>query len=83
MESFLSTRRVAQILGVSSATLRSWRSRNKGPRGFVRYSQTHGVYPASEVQRWLDDRKAATATATAPARSEAAAFRPAQPRAEK
>lgn len=48
---------VARKLGVKTATLAKWRRTDRGPRGWVRYSETSVAYPAAEVERWLEERK--------------------------
>lgn len=53
-EQLLTITDVAEYLRVSVGTVRGWRARGQGPRGYrvgkhVRYSPT-------EVRRWLDGR---------------------------
>ena len=49
---YLSTKQVADILGVSPVTIRRWRSEKKGPK----YAKigSHCRYDQSELKKWLD-----------------------------
>ena len=65
----LNTAETADYLGISVATVRAWRLRgrddpNAGPT-FVRLSPTMIVYDISELDRWLDSKRAATLTVPA------------------
>jgi transposase-like protein len=52
---------LAKKLGLKASTLNRWRRSTppKGPQGWIKYSETVVVYPAEEVQKWLDSRSAA------------------------
>lgn len=58
-DALLTLREVAAWLGVSEATLHSWRYRGEGPAGF-RLNKGRVRYRRSDVERWLaeqaDDR---------------------------
>ena len=62
------TRRVtskvaAEMIGWKTATLANHRSRNEGPKGWIRISRTTVVYDVAEVERFLSARAAANAKA--------------------
>ena len=50
---------VAAKLGVKTATLAKWRQQGRGPRGWIRYSESAVAYPVAEVEAWLKEREAA------------------------
>jgi len=50
--------RVAERLGVKTSTLAKWRTLGKGPAGAVYLSETSVAYPESEVERFLEARRA-------------------------
>lgn len=52
---------VAAKLGVKTATLAKWRHLGRGPKGWIRYSESAVAYPVSEVEAWLEERKGAAA----------------------
>lgn len=52
MDKMLTAQEVADALGVPLATLYSWRSTGKGPRGF-RVGK-HLRFKASDVDAWLE-----------------------------
>lgn len=45
----------AEILGISSHTLRNMRSRGEGPE-YVRLAQNHVIYRICDLERWLESR---------------------------
>lgn len=47
------------MLGVKTGTLGKWRFLGKGPRGWIRLSETLVSYPAGEVAAWKAERAAA------------------------
>lgn len=64
------TRRVtskvaAEMIGWKTATLANHRSRNEGPKGWLRISRTCVVYDLAEVEKWISERAAANAKAEA------------------
>jgi len=50
---YLSTKQVADILGVSPVTLRRWRSEKKGPK-YSKLGTGHCRYKPSDIKRWLE-----------------------------
>jgi predicted DNA-binding transcriptional regulator AlpA len=52
-EVYLSAREVARHLGVKTATLAKWRYLGKGPKGWIKLSETHVAYPAAELEAWM------------------------------
>jgi predicted DNA-binding transcriptional regulator AlpA len=50
---YLSAREVARHLGVKTATLAKWRYLGKGPKGWIKLSETHIAYPAAELEAWM------------------------------
>ena len=59
MTSYLLAPAVAARLGVKTSTLARWRREKppRGPKGWVRYSQSAVAYPVEEVERWLAERR--------------------------
>ena len=55
-ERWLTTKEVAERLGVREATVRDWRFRRVGPRG-VSLGRRTLRYPESEVERWLASKR--------------------------
>lgn len=55
-DKLLSSRKVAEMLGVSTVTLSRWRSEQSGP-AYVRFSHCRVGYPLRAVQAWLDERR--------------------------
>ena len=51
---------VAERVGVSTATLRSWRWKKAGP-AYVKVSAQTVRYPEAELDAWLDSRRVAGA----------------------
>ena len=49
-------RDLARRLGVKTATLAKWRQLGRGPRGWIRVSETFVVYPLDEVEMFLAER---------------------------
>lgn len=49
-------RRVAELIGIKTATLANWRCLGKGPSGWVRESETLVVYPEPAVREYLERR---------------------------
>lgn len=56
LEERVPARQVAKLLGVKVATLSKWRYLGKGPKGWLRISDTCVVYPVSEIKRFLAER---------------------------
>lgn len=54
----MGTEEVSEMLGVSQATLRAWRSRNVGPANFKVGRKT--VYMAGDVTAWVKDQRKKT-----------------------
>ena len=50
-------RDVARIIGIKTATLAKWRRLGKGPKGWREMSPTLVTYPASEVERFISERR--------------------------
>ncbi|MEJ5928722.1 helix-turn-helix domain-containing protein [Corynebacterium sp. H128] len=59
MQPLLGSNEVAQYLGVSPATLRTWRSRNIGPANFKIGRKV--VYNPEDLQNWLSEQRHTTA----------------------
>jgi transposase-like protein len=55
----LSAQAVAQLLGIKTATLAKWRRQGRGPHGSFHVTSTLVLYPADEVEQFLDERKKA------------------------
>jgi hypothetical protein len=49
---WLSSRQVAARLGLETSTLRVWRTKGKGPKGWRRTTPTTVVYPLSAVEEF-------------------------------
>jgi hypothetical protein len=49
---------IAQILGISAATIRTWRNRGSGP-SYIKCEGKKGsvLYPIIDFNQWLEDRK--------------------------
>jgi predicted DNA-binding transcriptional regulator AlpA len=58
-EAHLSAREVARHLGVKTATLAKWRYLGKGPKGWIKLSETHVAYPVAELEAWKAECAAA------------------------
>lgn len=59
-EVYLSARDVARHLGIKVGTLAKWRYLGKGPKGWIRLSETHVAYPLAELEAWKTERVAAS-----------------------
>lgn len=59
METYLTTKQVAERLGIAVPTLHLWRSKNTGPLS-VRFGSTVR-YPLSEFESWRAAQHQATA----------------------
>lgn len=57
MNRHLSAQLVAQLIGIKTATLAKWRRQGRGPRGWFHVSTTLVVYPADEVERYLQQQQ--------------------------
>jgi predicted site-specific integrase-resolvase len=57
MTNHLSARTVAKVLGIQTATLAKWRREGRGPSGHFHVSGTLVLYPAEEVERFLNERR--------------------------
>ncbi len=51
---YLSTRQVADILGVTEVTVRRWRVEKKGPKFTKLGIGSHCRYEQSELKKWLE-----------------------------
>lgn len=60
LEPHVSQRALAKLLSVTAKTLGAWRRAGKGPQGWWRSNQNTVVYPTAEVERWIEERKAAS-----------------------
>jgi predicted site-specific integrase-resolvase len=56
----LAARVVAQRLGIQTATLAKWRRQGRGPTGWFHVSTTLVLYPAEEVERFLNAQRTAS-----------------------
>ena len=54
---FLSSRQVAEKIGVKHATIRQWRKRGKFPEPDLRPSQQAPLWAEATVEKWLKERK--------------------------
>jgi predicted site-specific integrase-resolvase len=57
MTQHLSAQTVAQLLGIKTGTLAKWRRQGRGPHGFFHVTRTLVLYPAEEVEQFLNERK--------------------------
>lgn len=57
----VSSRRAAQLLGISTKTLANWRCEGKGPKGWARLNRTLVVYRVDEIEAFLEERSVAHA----------------------
>ena len=57
VDEFLTLRQTAQHLNVPEATLRWWRHRSEGPKGFRAGRRV--LFRVSDVNRWVEERIAA------------------------
>ncbi len=55
----LNTKQAAEYLGIPEATLRWYRSKDRGPRSYA-LGKRHVVYDLADLQAWEDEQKAAT-----------------------
>lgn len=55
MPELLSTRELADRLGIPVSTVRYWRMRREGPPGFKLGKRV--VYRASDVSRWIEQQR--------------------------
>lgn len=58
MSKLIGTDEVSQLLGVSPATLRVWRSNNTGPASFKLGGKV--VYETTTVHQWIERQKLET-----------------------
>lgn len=68
MSPHLTARKVADMLDVKIGTLSKWRREGRGPKGWARVSKTLVIYPADEVDRFLESCRAALVTPAGPGR---------------
>jgi predicted DNA-binding transcriptional regulator AlpA len=62
----LTTRRAAEFLGISEATLRWFRHKgDRGPRSYA-LTKRHVVYDLADLQEWAEGQKAATSKGGCP-----------------
>ncbi|QIK82636.1 AlpA family transcriptional regulator [Sanguibacter sp. HDW7] len=61
MEQLLSMSEVAEVIGISKATLRTWRTHGRGPVGF-KVGGRRVMYRRTAVEAWLAEQEAATAS---------------------
>ena len=54
---FLKEKEIAEILGIPSATVRTWRYRERGP-SYVKAEGKKGavLYPIVDFEKWLESR---------------------------
>lgn len=71
MTEYLRAPEVARRLGLRTSTLARYRRDGTGPAGWVRLNEVTVVYPIAEVERWIEQRRAATAVTTFPRRATA------------
>ena len=57
-EKLVLSARVAERLGVKTSTLAKWRTLQRGPGGWFYLSDTAVAYPESEVEKFLEERRA-------------------------
>ena len=57
LEKHLPSRAVAKILGVGTHTLAVWRAAGRGPQGWFHLNKSLVVYPESDVQKYIEERK--------------------------
>lgn len=67
----LDPKQAAAVLGVSWRTLERWRRHGAGPV-FLRMSARSIRYRLSDVERWLDQQRRASTSATSPPPGDAA-----------
>jgi hypothetical protein len=58
-ERYIPARLVADRLGIRTRTLAKWRWQGRGPAGWFPASKTFVLYPASEVDRYIDELRRA------------------------
>lgn len=58
-DTFFPARDVAAMIGVKIGTLAKWRYLGKGPKGWLRVSDTLVVYPLAGIESWKAERAAA------------------------
>jgi len=61
MEKILTSKEVANLLGIKPQTLAAWRSRGKGPE-YIRVSGRMVLYRESDLIRWLNQHTVKTKT---------------------
>ena len=52
-DAMLSSKQVAELMGVSLVTLSRWRSEGKGPP-YMRLSATKAAYPVKAYRAWVE-----------------------------
>jgi hypothetical protein len=57
LEPYISSSATAAALCIKTATLAKKRAKGDGPRGYIATGKTRGVYPVSEVVKYLRDLK--------------------------
>ena len=62
LDRYVQAREVARILGIKTGTLARWRQKGKGPKNWVRMGRTSVAYPLAEVERFLAELAAASAS---------------------
>ena len=63
MSALVSSRRAAELLGLSTARLANLRTVGDGPRGWTRLAATVVVYPLDAVEQYRAEREARAAAA--------------------
>lgn len=53
---YISVSKTAAMLGWTTETLRRYRKSGKGPAGYIKTSDSHGVYPLDEVISFQQQR---------------------------
>ncbi len=59
-DALLSSRQLAELMGVSLVTLSRWRSNDDGPP-FIRFSPTNVAYPVRAYREWVLSRTTSAA----------------------
>lgn len=55
-DELISTEELAEILGLKTRTVKSWREKGKGPK-FLRLSHKVIRYKKVDVEKWLEQQK--------------------------
>jgi hypothetical protein len=56
-EPFIPSSKAAAMIGWTTETLERRRRAGEGPAGYVKTGATRGVYPLSEVEKFIEGRK--------------------------